>query len=628
MEKGYDVPRTLRGLLGLCLVFALAACGGTATGSTSASSSASGAASRAASGSATGVASSALSGQPTPQGGGGGTTNGGTATATGAATGGQELSYEQLAQLLAPSTVMIRADFPADAVSDEGEGSGTGIVYTSDGYIITNAHVVEGASAITVAAAGSSKERPARFVGVSSCDDLAVIKVDDMSGLKPATLGSSGDLKVGQEVAAIGYPLGDTLGTSPSIVNGIISKTDVQDDPYESLIQTTAPINPGNSGGPLVDRFGRVVGINTLKVDPSVASNIAFSISIDQAKPVVQVLQQGHNQLWLGMNLTYNDYAKYFGTSTGEVVEATDSGGPADHVGVQPAYLLLQLAGLTPDPQKNPMASVCKVLRSHNDGDTLPVTFLNVTKPGVEGQILQGEVTIGKPTGGTALSVVRTVSLGSGSATATASATATTASASQATNTGNNNNGNQVQKTYDFQSDDGDWYTGTDNVEAVTIGGGAYNVTIKQANNNYIYYPSSIPGGQDQGIQANVTLKGTNGVAGVAIRYSKDSNGNRSFYLCAINGQGQYGCWSVVKDKFTALVKWTASPSVHVGQMNTLTLVVEGSKLTLGINGTDTPVASVTDTSLTSGHPALYVEADDTVPVSVSFGQVGVIIAN
>jgi S1-C subfamily serine protease len=133
---------------------------------------------------------------------------------------------------LQPSTVMIIADFPETAISCENVGFGTGFVYTDDGYIVTNAHVVEGAAAITVVPPGSNRERPARFVGVSTCDDLAVIKVDDMEGLAPAAFGRSDELKVGEEVMALGYPFGAEIGTDLSVTRGIVSKLDVQLPPY------------------------------------------------------------------------------------------------------------------------------------------------------------------------------------------------------------------------------------------------------------------------------------------------------------------------------------------------------------------------------------------------------------
>ncbi|MCL4545853.1 MAG: trypsin-like peptidase domain-containing protein [Chloroflexi bacterium] len=509
-----------------------------------------------------------------------------------------------------PSVVMVRADFPATAVSQPGEGSGTGIVFTSDGYILTNAHVVEGAGAITVAAAGSTRERPARFVGISACDDLAVIKVDDTQGLKPATFGKSGGVKEGQEVAAIGYPLGDSLGTDPSITRGIVSKTDVQLPPYENLIQTDASINPGNSGGPLVDRRGHVIGINTLKINPQMATNLDFAISIDQAKPVVSKLQEGHNLLWIGMNLTDNVYAKYFGTQNGVVVEATDSGGPAAHVGVQPAELLLQLAGLTISSK----ADVCKILRSHSIGDSLRVAVLRVGQ--TSKQLLEGSVVIGKPDAGKPLQIVRT--LGASSSQSATRTEATTSAATTSAQTTQGGNGNMKTATYDFQSNNGDWFTGDNASEGVTLGGGVYKVIIKKPKLHGVYIPKSMPSGTDQAIGTTVLVTGTNGIAGVVTRFV-NSKGSWSFYFCGITSDGRYSCWAVLSGKYTPIVQWTPSQAVKTGQPNQLVMITEGNKIAFSVNGTK--LVSMTDTHLANGYPGLYVESSDQAPITATFGK-------
>ncbi len=314
-------------------------------------------------------------------------------------TGPIELSWEDVVELLEPSTVMVRADFPETAVSWEGQGSGTGIVYSEDGYILTNAHVVSGAAALTVSTSGSPRQRSARFVGVSACDDLAVLQVTDMDGLEPATLGDSSDFRVGAEVATLGYPLGDMLGLDISFARGVIGQMNDTQGHYERLIQHDAAVNPGNSGGPLVTRTGEVIGINSLFIDPAFGQSMYWAIDINQTKPIVSELEGGNNRLWIGMNLAPNDYPDYFGTDEGLVVAAVGSGSSASAIGVEPAYLLTHLEGLT----VNSMDDVCRVLRSQNEGDSVSVEFMHITE--TEVQWLAGEVVIGG-SGGADLEIV------------------------------------------------------------------------------------------------------------------------------------------------------------------------------------------------------------------------------
>jgi serine protease Do len=510
-----------------------------------------------------------------------------------------ELSWEEVVQKLTPSTVMVRADFPATAVSDEGYGSGTGIVMSADGYILTNAHVVDGAAALTVAASGSNRERPAQFVGVSSCDDLAVIKVDDVQGLQPAVFGNSKSEKVGEDVAAIGYPLGSEIGTDVTITRGIISKLDQPLDPYESLIQTDAAINPGNSGGPLVNRFGQVIGINTLGVDPTVATNINFAISIDQAQQVIPDLQKGHNRLWLGMNLGPNNYSDYFGTDAGMVVEAVASKSPASAAGVQPAFLLTQLEGLNVGSK----ADVCKILRSHKDGDGLKVQFLNITS--TEQQLLEGEVTIGQDNSTAQVKVINSEPIGGSSG----SATATTSSGS---------GGTPVDASWDFASDTGDWYSGDSDSATVTIANGTYNVVFKQPSLYNVYRPSSVPNAGDQAMAADVTV--TAGYAGLALRFTASSDNKWTFYDCFINNGGQYACGVEVNDQYTALVQPTSSPAIKAGQANTLQMSVIGTTITFSINGQQ--VASFDDATIQKGTIGLEAGGGSDAPGNIVFDNV------
>ncbi len=169
-------------------------------------------------------------------------------------------------------------------------GVGSGIILTADGYVLTNRHVIEGATALTVKLADGT-EYPASVVKVSDSQDLALVKVD-ATGLSPARLGASASIVVGQTAIAIGSPLGTYTET---VTKGIVSALDrqitVRDDQtgrpvtLSGLIQTDAAINPGNSGGPLLNASGEVVGVNTATA--ASAEGLGFAIPIDKAADLI-----------------------------------------------------------------------------------------------------------------------------------------------------------------------------------------------------------------------------------------------------------------------------------------------------------------------------------------------------
>jgi S1-C subfamily serine protease len=173
-------------------------------------------------------------------------------------------------------------------------GQGSGVVIRDDGVILTNAHVIEGASGIQVTTANGDDTLDAAVIGSDAAHDLAVLKVDS-PGLNAISLGSSEELKLGDEVVALGYPLG--LGTTATrgIVSGLDRTIAVGDGPYganelSGLLQTDAAINPGNSGGALLDSGGRLVGVNSAAASASAAENIGFAVAIDEALPIIQNL--------------------------------------------------------------------------------------------------------------------------------------------------------------------------------------------------------------------------------------------------------------------------------------------------------------------------------------------------
>ncbi len=182
-----------------------------------------------------------------------------------------------------------------------GSGSGSGIVMTADGYVITNNHVIDGATRITVVMFDGT-EYGATLCGCDPVSDLAVVKVTPKGELKPAKFGSSDDLVVGENVVAIGSPAGYAGTTTVGIVSATNRVVKIYDDEGKlekamTLIQTNANINPGNSGGPLFNMDGEVIGINTLKLAQSesgiVYDGIGFAIPMSTAMPIIEQLKEG-----------------------------------------------------------------------------------------------------------------------------------------------------------------------------------------------------------------------------------------------------------------------------------------------------------------------------------------------
>jgi serine protease Do len=187
-------------------------------------------------------------------------------------------------------------------------------------------------------------------------------------------------------VVTLGFPLSFNLGDDLTITSGIISRKHISRGAFDDLIQTDATINPGNSGGPLVNMYGEVIGINTFKI--SGVDDANFAISIDHAMPIVDTLQQGEHRLWHGMNLRS---VRLENDTIVLVVDAVQSGSPADQAGVWPSDLLYQFEGLDVTTQ----ADVCSVLRSRTEGDTLRLNLLRFTE--TEIQDLRGTITLGDP---------------------------------------------------------------------------------------------------------------------------------------------------------------------------------------------------------------------------------------
>jgi S1-C subfamily serine protease len=194
-----------------------------------------------------------------------------------------------------------------------GRGEGSGVVIDAGGVILTNFHVVSGAVNVDIVFNDDHGRMPGRVIGGIPERDLAVIRVD-ADDLDPIEIGRSSNLRLGDDVIAIGFPLG--LG-GPTVTKGIVSALDrsieagAEGLSLEGLLQTDAAINPGNSGGALIDRAGRLVGINTAAAQASAAENIGFAIAIDSALPVIEEIlsEPPEDRAWLGVSIDSVDSA-------------------------------------------------------------------------------------------------------------------------------------------------------------------------------------------------------------------------------------------------------------------------------------------------------------------------------
>jgi S1-C subfamily serine protease len=277
-----------------------------------------------------------------------------------------------------PSVASIRSDIQATdpfGGTQSGTASGTGIVLTADGEILTNAHVVNGATSVTVTLAGETEPRPATVIGVDVDQDLALLQVDGVSDLTPATLGDSSDVEVGDPVVAIGDAL--ALDGGPTVTSGIVSALDrsieTENGPMSGLIQTDAAISSGNSGGPLVDAQGEVIGINSAvatSTQGQAANNIGFAISTDNAQPVIDQLRGTGEAAPTGY-LGVNSDRPSDGGQGAEIV-GVETGSPADDAGLQEGDVIVALDG---DAISGPTALGGEI-RSHQPGDDITLTVL------------------------------------------------------------------------------------------------------------------------------------------------------------------------------------------------------------------------------------------------------------
>jgi len=274
-----------------------------------------------------------------------------------------------------------------------GQSSGSGFILSEDGYVITNYHVVEGATAIDVVMHDGT-EYPAELVGKDSSNDLAVLKIE-ASGLPAATLGSSKDLVIGDMVVAIGNPLGELASTQTvGYVSGIDREVSTGGSITTiSMIQTDAAINPGNSGGPLFNMYGEVIGITTAKYSGTTGSGasiegIGFAIPIDDVEPLISDLIDYGYVTGAYMAVTVQDTdsasAEMFGLPTGAYIVSVEKDGAADRAGIRAKDIVIGLG----EYEVSNVTELTRALRNFKAGDTTTVKLIR------SGQEMTLEITL------------------------------------------------------------------------------------------------------------------------------------------------------------------------------------------------------------------------------------------
>jgi serine protease Do len=279
------------------------------------------------------------------------------------------------------------------------EGAGTGMIVSSDGYILTNKHVISNTNTIKVILSDGTTHENVKVVGTDPLNDVAFLKIDNVSNLPKVTIGDSSSVRVGQRVVAIGNSLGQYQNTVTSgIISGIGRPVSAQDgDTVENLtdlLQTDAAINPGNSGGPLLNLSGQVIGINTAIVED--AQGIGFSIPINATKGLTKGVLAGSGVLraYLGVNFISitADVAKFYKLSvkSGGYIHSDEgspvmAGSPAEKAGIKNGDIITKIGGVAVGAG----GSVSSLVAEYAPGEKIEITILR------DGKTLTLQVTLG-----------------------------------------------------------------------------------------------------------------------------------------------------------------------------------------------------------------------------------------
>jgi S1-C subfamily serine protease len=292
----------------------------------------------------------------------------------------------QAVERVAPSVVKLDVQFPATPVRGRGpqqraSGSGSGFIFTPDGFALTNSHVIRGATKIE-ASLGDGRRVPASVVGDDPHTDLAVVRIDAPS-LQPAQLGDSQAIRPGQIAIAIGNPYGFQTTVTAGVVSALGRSLQSRSGRLiEDVIQTDAALNPGNSGGPLVDSHGQVIGVNTAIIQA--AQGICFAIAINTAKVIAaRLIRDGRvRRSYVGIAgqtvPLLTRLVRYFGltTETAVFVVSVERGSPADRAGLREGDLIVSFGEL---PVRG-IDDLLRLLTEDRVGASVPLAVIRGTE--------------------------------------------------------------------------------------------------------------------------------------------------------------------------------------------------------------------------------------------------------
>lgn len=290
-----------------------------------------------------------------------------------------KLTIPQRAEKVKASVVGIVNYQQSSSMYSMAAGEGSGIIMSEDGYIITNAHVIDGAVGLKVVLT-DGEEYSAQIVGSDSKTDLAVIKIE-ATGLTPAEFGNSDQLQVGEQLIAVGNPTGLELGGTLTV--GYVSALNRQIDETSGLnyIQTDAAINPGNSGGALANEYGQVIGINSAKISGEDIEGLGFAISINDAQPIIDdLINYGYVKGRVRMGISGYEMDQFMAAMNnapqGFIVASIEAGTPAASSGLVPGDVITAIDG----QELSAYEDITKALEGKKPGDIIVLSIFRRTQ--------------------------------------------------------------------------------------------------------------------------------------------------------------------------------------------------------------------------------------------------------
>ena len=455
-------------------------------------------------------------------------------------------------------------------------GRGSGFIIDPSGIAVTNNHVVTGAALVKVWVDGETEPRNAQVLGYSECNDLAVIKIDgkDFSYLN----WYDGEIETGMEIYLAGFPLGEP---EFSLTKGIVSKSHTSGDTSWTavtggVISHDATSNPGNSGGPLVDKDGKVVGVNfASRAD----ANQYFAISAETAKPIVEKMSTGIDFESIGVNGTI--VSTDDGSITGVWVSSVASGSAADKAGLKPGDIITQVEGLVVGTDGT-MNDYCSILRTHDEEATLAITVLRWPTQ----EILEGQLN------GRELEVVGSSGLSSSSGGSSSD------SGSDSSSSGGENIALEDFEVFSYGTEP------TSDEISVYMQDEKTHFELEGDYWSYIYYAAQ------EYTDSSISTVVENQSEQQAIKLICRMNPDKGFYEFKFDSDGYYkisyfGFGGGSED----LTEFESTDVIHTGATDEYEAVCEGNTLSMYVDGE--LLASVEDSTLSGGYVGIGVSSDE-----------------